>query len=65
MTRNQQPPSLDLHLPDWSGHQPTRFWRETVDQMNQRSEALLPLVKRHPSYSERRRGQATDLPFRL
>ena len=58
-------PSLDLQFPDWSGHKPARYWKETMEQMHFRSQALLPLIKSRPGYAEERLANKIDVPFSL
>jgi hypothetical protein len=62
--RNQRP-SLNLEFPDWSGHTPVPYWRETMEQMHLRSEAMLPLIKSRPNYHEDRLADKIDVPFEL
>jgi hypothetical protein len=56
---------MDLDFPDWSGHRPAPYWKETVEQMHLRSEALLPLIKSRPGYAEERLANKIDVPFSL
>jgi hypothetical protein len=62
---DQQRADLDLEFPDWSGHLPVPYFSETVDAMDLRSEAMLPLVKAHEGYLERWRADKIDVPFRI
>lgn len=52
--------SLDLALPDWSGHIPLPYWGEAL----LRSEAFLPLVKARPGFAERRLEDKIHAPFK-